>query len=99
MEILGVFIFFMGVAIIWVCAGDESDIGVALGLGIMIASFIVLGIADSRRKNTPEYKLQQIKNEIDNIHQDSVNYQKDKQKKLWIWKRTKELEDSLIKLR
>ena len=94
MEVLAI-ILGIGGFLIMMTMSEENSFLRWFGLIIFLWGMALGIVTDKLKQNTPEYKLQQLKYEIDEIHADSMNIHKENQRKLWIWKRTKELEDSL----
>jgi hypothetical protein len=73
----------------------DTDKESLIGSGFIILALLCFASADNLKRKTPEYKLWEKRQELEEkkraMHRDSI----EKQKQIWIWKRHKELEDSL----
>jgi hypothetical protein len=66
-----------------------------IGSIFIILSLICFGSADNLKRKTPEYKLWQKRKEFEEKKRSLNTNSFEKQKQIWIWKRSKELDDSL----
>jgi hypothetical protein len=91
--IIGVICFVVGLII---CLASDTDLGTGLGFGLILVALICGGKSSDLRRNTPEYKLWEKHQELEEKKKSSHKYSIERKKQIWIWKRSKQLDDSLI---
>ncbi len=73
----------------------DTDAQLLTGSIFLISALVCGGLAGDLKRKTPEYKLWEKRQELEEKKKSSHKYSIERKKQIWILKRSKELDDSL----